>query len=119
MNRIRFFTDEDVYGHAADRLRSWGFDAVSTPEAGRTGEVDEEQLQWAAQEGRVLVTFNVVDYARLHHEIMKSGGHHAGIGVSQQRPIGDLIRRLLNLARSLDADAMCDRLEYLSRWPST
>jgi hypothetical protein len=38
MNRIRFFTDEDVYGAIALRLRAGGFDAISTPEAGRAQE---------------------------------------------------------------------------------
>ena len=49
---------------------------------------DEEQLDHAA-EGRVLLTFNVGDFARLHHARLASGGAHAGIVVSAQRPIGD------------------------------
>jgi hypothetical protein len=40
-------------------LRKLSVDAVSTPEAGRLAESDESQLQWAATEGRALVTFNV------------------------------------------------------------
>ena len=118
MNRIRIFTDEDIHGHVAERLRSSGFDAKSTPEANRTGELDEAQLLWAASEQRVLVTFNVRDFARLHYELIVGGDQHWGIVVSEQRTIGDLVRRLLNLARSLDADAMRCRLEYLSGWPS-
>ena len=35
MSRARFYTDEDVHGAVAVQLRSQGFDAVSTPEAGR------------------------------------------------------------------------------------
>ena len=57
MARIRFFTDEDVYGAVAPSLRKSGFDAISTPESGRMGEPDESQLKWAANEGRILVTF--------------------------------------------------------------
>jgi hypothetical protein len=49
MSHIRFFTDEDVYGSVARRLRELGFEAVSTPEAGRCGESDRAQLLWAAQ----------------------------------------------------------------------
>jgi hypothetical protein len=116
MNRIRFYTDEDMYRAIASQLRAAGFDAVSTPEAGRLGETDEAQLQWAAQQGRAIATFNVGDYARLHHEWMTQGRHHAGVIVSQQRPIGDVLRRLLFLGATLDADAMRDRLEYLSNW---
>lgn len=117
MNPIRFFTDEDVYGLIAVQQRAAGFDAISTPEAGRLGEDDPAQLSRAAQRGRVLLTFNVSDFARLHHEWMSQGLHHAGLIVSQQRPLGDLLRRLLHLGRTLGADDMQDRLEYLSNWP--
>jgi hypothetical protein len=112
----RFFTDEDVYGGVAEQLRASGFDAVSTPEAGRLGESDESQLDWASKENRVLVTFNVADFARLHHAWMASARHHSGVIVSSQRPIGDLLRRLNNLARALESQVMKDRLEFLSNW---
>ncbi|GEM_PF-2347508 len=42
--------------------------------------------------------------------------HHAGIVVSTQRAIGDLLRRIVNLTSTLDAESMQDRLEYLSDW---
>ena len=47
---------------------------------------------------------------------MTEGRHHAGIVVSSQRPIGEVIRRLLHLASALDAESMRDRLEFLSDW---
>ena len=116
MNPIRFFTDEDVYGVIAPQLRTAGYDAISTPEASRLGETDLSQFIWATQERRVLVTFNVSHFARLHHQWMQQGKHHAGLIVSQQRPIGETVRRLLHLAQTLSADDMRDRLEYLSNW---
>ena len=116
MAELRFFTDEDVYRATTLSLRKSGFDVTSTPEAGRLGESDEFQLQWASDEGRVIVTFNVAHFAGLHSEWMKQERHHAGIVVSSQRSIGDLAYRLLHLAGTLDADAMKDRLEFLSDW---
>jgi hypothetical protein len=116
MSTARFFTDEDVYGAVAPALRRSGFDAVSTPEAGRLGESDGSQLNWSTAEDRVLVTFNVAHFAALHTTWMRQGKHHAGIVVSSQRPIGDMLRRLVHLAGAQDADAMQDRLEYLSDW---
>jgi hypothetical protein len=116
MSQPRFFTDEDSYGVTAVALRRAGFDAVSTPEAGRLRKSDESQLEWASQEGRVLVTFNVGHFADRHADWLRQGRHHAGIVVSSQRPIGDLLRRLLHLAGTLDAEAMRDRLEFLSDW---
>ena len=116
MTAIRLFTDEDVYGAIAPALRRACFDAVSTPEASRLRESDESQLLWSTNEGRVLVTFNVAHFAGMHAAWLRSGCHHAGIAVSVQRPIGDVLRRLLHLANKLDADAMRDRLEFLSDW---
>ena len=80
------------------------------------GESDESQLGWAAGEGRVLVTFNVAHFASLHSRWIDQGEHHAGIVVSTQRPIGEMLRRLQRLAREVDSDAMRDRLEFLSNW---
>jgi hypothetical protein len=116
MTAVRFFTDEDVYGSIAPALRRAGFAAISTPEAGRLHESDESQLLWAADEGHVFVTFNVGHFASQHAEWLRQGRHHAGIVVSQQRPIGDILGRLIRLAGTLDADAMRDRLEFLGDW---
>jgi hypothetical protein len=116
MSAIRFFTDEDLYGAISPALRRAGFEAISTPEAGRLRESDESQLIWAAAHGYVFVTFNVGHFADRHAQWMRSQQHHAGIVVSQQRPIGDVLRRLLHLANTLHAEEMRDRLEFLSDW---
>jgi hypothetical protein len=85
-------------------------------EVGRGGESDESQVDWASSENRALLTFTVGHFAALHTMRMAEGRHHAGIIVSSQRPIGDVIRRLLRLARDLDAESMRDRLEFLGDW---
>lgn len=116
MRALRLFTDEDVYAAIAPALRKAGLDVVSTPEAGRLGESDESQLMYSASAGRALVTFNVAHFAALHATWMTEGQHHAGIVVSTQRQIGDLLRRILHLTGAMDAESMQDRLEYLSDW---
>ncbi len=116
MSAIRFFTDEDVYGAVSLALRKSGYDTMSAPESGRRGESDESQLEWASNGGRVLVTFNVAHFAQLHAVWLGDGKHHAGIVASTQRPVRLVLRRLLHLAASRDAEAMCDQLEFLSDW---
>lgn len=64
MSKARFLTDEDMFADIAVALRRQGCDAVSTPEIGRLTEDDPSQLEWAASEGRVLVSFNVGDFVR-------------------------------------------------------
>ena len=116
MSAAKFFTDEDIYAAVAPILRKAGLDAISTPETGRRGQSDKSQVAWAASEGRVLVTFNVAHFAAIHADWMAQRRHHEGIVVSSQRPIGDLLRRLIHLAGTLDAHALQDRLEYLADW---
>ena len=82
MSPIRLFTDEDVFGAVAARLRQKGFDAVSTPEADRLGESDVSQLVWTTRNNRVLLAFNVADFALIHDEWSAFSRHHAGIMVS-------------------------------------
>jgi hypothetical protein len=114
MTAIRVLTDEDVHRAVAAQLRAAGVDAASTPEVGRLGFDDPSQLRWAASQSRVLVTFNVEDFARLHHDWASLGEHHAGLVVSAQRGVGDTIRRLLRRVSRMSAEDMLDRLEYLS-----
>ena len=49
--------DEDVYGAVAPALRRAAIDALSTTEAGRVGESDESQLDWASNENRTWAPF--------------------------------------------------------------
>ncbi len=116
MAAIRFFTDEDVYGAIAVALRRARIDACSTPEVGRRGQSDESQLEWASAQGRVFVTFNVAHFAKLHACWLRQGRHHAGIIVSSQRSIGEVVRRLLHLSSRIDSESMHDRLKFLSDW---
>jgi len=111
--------DED-YMHAGllRALRAAGLDVLSVADAGRRGLSDEEQLTFAALDGRVLYSCNQADFARLHVRWMASGRHHSGIVLSSQRfPVGVQLRALLRLAETSDAmGAMTDHLEFLSDW---
>jgi len=63
---IRLYLDEDVHKRVASALRLRHFDVISAHEVGHWGLSDEEQLTYAATEGRALFTFNTADYLRLH-----------------------------------------------------
>jgi hypothetical protein len=113
---LRIFTDEDVYAAVAPALRSRGLESISAPEAARLGIADEQQLEWAAAQDLSILTFNVADFARLHSQWIRLGRHHAGIILSAQVPIGELIRRLENLNTGLSGAELAGRLEFLGDW---
>lgn len=110
---IRLYLDEDVHKRVAYALRLRHFDVISAHEVGRWGFSDEEQLTYAATEGRALFTYNAVDYLQLHLEWLHRGKEHYGIVVSDQLPIGETIRRLLNLLNRVTADEMRNEIRWL------
>ena len=98
---LRFLLDEDMSDRVAAGLRERGIDAVSVHEIDRANQriPDEEQLAYAAEQGRVLVTYNRADYQALDAAWRDGGRQHAGIlwcaeRTLPRRAIGDLIRAL-------------------------
>lgn len=114
--KIRLYLDEDVDVALAAALRQRGVDALTTQEAGNVGLRDEDQLTFATQAGRVFFTHNRGDFARLHPEVIQKGRVHAGIILSDQLPLGVLLRRLSNLCFQLTQEEMANRLEFLGTW---
>jgi Domain of unknown function (DUF5615) len=106
--------DEDVHAAVAAGLRRRGFEVVTTIDAGRSGTTDEDQLEFAAAQGRVLITFNRGDFARLHAEYLGSRRPHAGIVVSRQAAAGPVIRALAKLLGSRDASELGSTLLWLA-----
>lgn len=116
---LRVYLDEDALSVALVRaLNAGGIDVATAAGERMRGRSDPAQLAAATARGRVLYTFNVRDFARLHAEWIRGGRHHAGIIVvnEQRMPVGEQARRLLRLAESLSAEDLADRIEYLGAW---
>lgn len=63
---MRLLLDEMYPRRLAERLRADGHDVVAVVELpGLVGRTDDEVVRWARENGRVVVTENVVDYAPL------------------------------------------------------
>lgn len=114
--KIRLYLDEDVDVALAGALRQRGIDVLTTQGAGNIGRPDEDQLMFATRTGRVFFTHNRGDFARLHQAGIRIGRSHAGIILSDQLPVGELLRRLSNLCFHLSQEEMADRLEFLGTW---
>ena len=116
MSDVRLYMDEDAGEIAVVQgLRARGFDVLTTVEADRCGTTDSEQLSFAVQQGRAIYTFNVGDFARLHHEHLAQGASHCGmIFLPDQRcSIGEKIRRLAALISRMSSEEMINRMTYL------
>ncbi|MDW8327610.1 MAG: DUF5615 family PIN-like protein [Anaerolineales bacterium] len=71
---LRFFFDQHIPQAVAQGLRRRGVDVLTAQEADRCSLPDESQLAFAAQTGRVLVTFDA-DFLAL----AASGVRHNGL----------------------------------------
>jgi len=116
--RIRLYFDEDSARHSLIReLRVRGADVVTPLDVEMMGKTDEEQLQWAAINHRVIYSFNRGDFYRLHSNWVRAGRPHSGVILSSQDlSIGEQMRRLLRLVAARTAEQMQNRVEFLSAW---
>ena len=71
--KIRFFLDEDVHAELSHALRNRGFDVLHAQELKRKGKTDREQLEFATEEKRCILSFNVKDFVILHSIQEKAG----------------------------------------------
>ena len=105
---------QDVDVNFAVRLRGYGYDVVTTRDVGNLGNPDEKQLEYAANNGRAIVTHNRRDFRRLHRDWIRRAQHHCGVIVSVHINLEELERRILNLLRSVSAEQARNMLFSLS-----
>ena len=116
---IHLYFDEDSMRHAlVEALRARGVDVLTALEAGMIERADEEHLSYATAQGRVLCSFNVEDFYRLHTTYLAEGRSHAGIILARQQrySVGEQMRRLLKLIAAKSAGEMKNGVEFLSAW---
>ncbi len=113
---IALYIDEDVHAALAGELRRRGYDVESCHEAGRGNRAipDEEQLAYATEQGRAIITFNAADYILLDQEWKAVGLEHTGIVVSPKiNDLGELLRRVTHHLDTTRPDTQRDTLLWL------
>ena len=86
---LRLYMDEDSMSRALVRaLRARGVDVLTAEEDGMIERPDSDHLTFASREKRVLCTFNVSDFMRLHGELLADDQLHAGIVLMPQQRFG-------------------------------
>jgi hypothetical protein len=97
----------------ADLLRSHGFEAVTTLEAGQLGKSDEEQLAYAVSQFKTMLTHNRADFEALAQDYFAAGRKHYGIILATRRSPYEIVRRLLTIINKVTADEMEGQLVYI------
>ena len=94
--------DEHVAKSVTEGLRRRGVDVVTVQELGLQVAEDQQHLERAAQEGRVVVTQDT-DFLRLH----AAGISHRGIVYApQQKPVPQMLRGLMLIHDVLPSEDM-------------
>lgn len=122
MSQIYLYLDEDAQRQAlVQALRNAGVDVVTTLEANNSACVDEEQLIWAIEQERVIYSFNVGDFCRLHTAYMEQDMEHTGIILAERQSysIGEQLRGLLRLMETKSAEEMRNQLVFLGTYIRT
>lgn len=100
---MKFYLDEDLAPVIAVALRKRAVDAVSAHEVGRIGLGDAEQLAFAADQGRCLVSANAREFRRLGRDAVEQGRPHAGILLCPPRihgrDLGRVVKALVEIAK--------------------
>jgi hypothetical protein len=113
---IRFAADENFNNDIVRGLlrRKPDLDIVRVRDAGLSGAEDSKILEWAAKEGRILLTHDVSTMTRYAYERVQRHKPMPGIfEVSRDLPIGNIIEDILLLAEySLD-DEWNGQVRYL------
>ena len=111
---IKLYLDEDVPEAIAKALRLRGYDVVTVKEAARRSMTDIDQLKYASSGNRVILTFNVADFCKIHSEFITKGLNHSGIILSKQLPIGVIVKALLRLLPDITPEKARNNIFWLS-----
>ena len=107
--KIKFYTDENVSIAVVNGLRMRGINVLTAKEANMLQASDEDHIQFAKNEERIIVTQDS-DFLRLHAR----GIEHAGIVYAHQlTPIGDIIRGLMLIYEILEPEDMKNHIEFI------
>jgi predicted nuclease of predicted toxin-antitoxin system len=110
---IDLYLDEDVDVVLSHLVRARGFRVMTTQEAGHVGNTDAEQLAFATDQGKTILTHNRVDFEALARRYFEDKKTHSGIIIAVRRHPKELARRVLILLNSLTADEIENQIRYI------
>jgi len=116
---IHLYIDEDAMDKdLCQALQARGVDVLTALDAKMIECSDEQHLEYATEQNRVLYSFNISDFYQLHMSFQASGKAHAGIILAQQQrySVGEQMRRLLRFIAIKPAENMNNQVEFLSAW---
>ena len=110
---IELYLDEDVNVLVASLLQGRGFVAVTTRDEGQLQNSDAQQLAYAVNQQKTILTHNRADFENLAQIYAETGQTHYGIILAVRHPPYELVRRLMRILNHVTADEMENRVRYI------
>lgn len=113
---LKLYLNENLSWRIARTLREYGYDVVSSQEAGMNEEDDPPQFAFAVGQQRAVVTNNFADFIALHEEYLERKMTHYGVILTTKCSISVLIRRLRALLEQVSAEQMINHIRWLNEF---
>lgn len=118
---VKLYLDADITSGPllASILRQRSFDVISAIEVGNSALLDSDQLAYAVEQQRTLLTFNTADFVTLGQEYYTHNRPHYGIIVSPQLKkdqFGLLLQLILSLLNHIDANSLKNTIRFLQEF---
>jgi hypothetical protein len=114
--RVALYIDADITPKLARILRARGYDVVSAYEVGNAEVTDREQIDFAAAQGRTLLTCNAQDFTPIFKDYWFAGKDHSGIVVSEQLKLGEMLRRVMAFLDGVTVSEMRNHWKNLAEF---
>ncbi len=113
---LKIYLNENLSWRIARALREYGYDVISSFEAGMNEEEDPEQFAFAVKEQRAVVTNNFADFAAIHDEYQEKNIKHFGVIFTTKCSISVLIQRLREMMENVSQDQMINQIRWLNEF---
>jgi hypothetical protein len=110
------YCDENVQDRVLlQLLRRSEVNCLTSNEADKGAASDQEQLAFATRSSRTILTFDRVDYQRLHGDWMRAGRSHQGIIIVTSAYVStvDLYSQLMRLQAERSAHDMANAILFI------
>lgn len=87
--------------------------SVTTEDVGRKGASDADQLEYANEQGFVILTHDRTDFEELAAEYFATGKKHCGIIILADNSPQEIARRILSILNDFTADEMKNQIIYI------
>jgi len=111
---VPFHLDENLTSRIATSLRSRDIDCTTSKDADLLSHVDDDQLAYAIETGRVLITRDS-DFVGIHSRVLDQNKHHPGIiyWANRKKHFGTIVKEIDAMALEMTDEEFRDRLIFL------